>query len=138
MNILQFCLLFLAGRIDESQQRLIEYLQEEIRVLREQLGRKPCFSNDQRRRLASKAKKAGTDALRRIVPIVTPETLLKWHRKLIAHKYDGSPMRAPRRPRVHASIERLILRFAQENPSWGYTRIQGALENLGHPVGRTS
>ena len=101
MNILQFCLLFLAGRIEESQQRLIEYLQEEIRVLREQLGKKPCFSNDQRRRLAAKAKKAGTDALRRIVPIVTPETLLKWHRKLIAQKYDGSPMRAPGRPRVY-------------------------------------
>src|SRR5262245_48288158 len=103
--------------MDESQQRLIEYLQEEIRVLREQLGRKPRFSNDQRRRLAAKAKKAGIDALRQIMSIVTPETLLKWHRKLIAKKYDGSLKQAPGRPRVHASIERLILRFAQENPS---------------------
>jgi len=135
---LQFCLLFLAGRIDESQQRLIEYLQAEIRVLREQLGRKPRFSNDQRRRLAAKAKRAGIDALRRVVPIVTPETLLKWHRKLIAQKYDGSRTRAPGRPRVQASIERLILRFAQENPAWGYIRIAGALKNLGHAVGRTT
>ena len=59
MNILQFCLLFLAGRIEQNQQMLIEYLQEEIKVLREQLGRQPRFTDRQRIRLAAKAKKAG-------------------------------------------------------------------------------
>ena len=62
MNLLQICLLFLAGRIEENQQLLIEYLQEEIKVLREQLGRKPRFTDQQRRRLAAKAKTAGFNA----------------------------------------------------------------------------
>jgi hypothetical protein len=69
MNILQFCLLFLAGRIEQNQQMLIEYLQAEIKVLREQLGRQPRFTDRQRIRLAAKAKKAGIDALRKIPPI---------------------------------------------------------------------
>ena len=136
MNILQFCLLFLAGQIDRNQQLLIDYLLEEIKVLREQLGRKPCFTDCQRIRLAAKAKHAGLDTLRKIVPIVTPETLLRWHRRLIARKYDGTRNRSPGRPRTAETIRGLILRFARENPTWGYTRIQGALSNLGHNVAR--
>ena len=136
MNILQFCLLYLAGRIDQNQQRLIDYLLEEIKVLREQLGRKPRFTDRQRVRLAAKAKDAGVDALRKIVPVVTPETLLRWHRRLIARKYDGTSKRSAGRPRIAETIRGLILRFARENPTWGYTRIQGALSNLGHRVAR--
>lgn len=136
MNILQFCLLYLAGRIDQNQQRLIDYLREEIKVLREQLGRKPRFTDRQRIRLAAKAKHAGVDSLCKIVPIVSPETLLRWHRRLIARKYDGTSKRSPGRPRTADTIRGLILRFARENPTWGYTRIQGALGNLGHKVAR--
>jgi hypothetical protein len=77
-DILQFCLLFLVGQIDRNQQLLIDYLLEEIKVLREQLGWKPRFTDRQRVRLAAKAKDASVDALRKIVPIVTPETLLRW------------------------------------------------------------
>lgn len=113
MNILQFCLLFLAGRIEENQQLLIEYLQEEIKVLREQLGRKPRFTDRQRIRLAAKAKKASIDTLRSIAPIVTPETLLKWHKRLIARKCDGASKRLPGRPGTSANIRSLILRFAR-------------------------
>lgn len=136
VNILQFCLLFLAGQIDGNQQHLIDYLLEEIKVLREQLGRKPRFTDRQRIRLAAKAKKAGIDTLRSIVPIVTPQTLLRWHRRLIARKYDGTKKRPPGRPRTTEEIRTLILRFARENPTWGYSRIQGALSNLGHQVAR--
>jgi hypothetical protein len=105
-------------------------------VLREQLGRKPRFTDRQRIRLATKAKMAGINTLRSIVPIVTPETLLRWHRRLIARKYDGTQRRSPGRPRTKEVLRTLILRFARENPTWGYTRIQGALSNLGHQVAR--
>ncbi len=64
--------------------------------------------------------------------IVTPETLLAWHRKLIAKKYDGSANRGAGRPRTAAEIAALVTRMARENRTWGYRRIQGALSNLGH------
>ena len=118
MNILQFCLLFLMGQIDRNQQLLIDYLLEEIKVLREQLGGKPRFTDRQRVRLAAKAKDAGVDALRKIVPVVTPETLLRWHRRLIARKYDGTSKCSAGRPRTAETLRGLILRFARENPTW--------------------
>jgi len=62
--------------------------------------------------------------------------LLVWHRQLIARKYDGRPRRGPGRPPVTAEIRQLVVRMATENRDWGYTRIQGALTNLGHEVGR--
>jgi hypothetical protein len=80
-----------------------------------------------------------TDVLntgREMATIVTPETLLAWHRRLIAQKYDGSGKRGCGRPRKSAEIEDLVVRMAKENRSWGYRRIQGALSNLGHEVGR--
>ena len=79
------------GWLNEHQQHSIDYLVEENRVLREHLGdRRLRFTDDQRRRLAVRAKNVGRSALSAIAPIVTPETLLTWHRKLIAHKYDGT------------------------------------------------
>jgi transposase InsO family protein len=68
--------------------------------------------------------------------IVTPETLLAWHRRLIAQKYDGGKKRGPGRPRTAEEIETLVVRLANENRTWGYRRIQGALANLGHDIGR--
>jgi putative transposase len=64
--------------------------------------------------------------------IVTPETLLAWHRKLIVNKYDGSAQRKPGRPKIDADVEALVVRMAQENRTWGYERIVGALANLDH------
>jgi putative transposase len=69
---------------------------------------------------------------------VTWETLLAWHRKLIAQKYDGSGRRSPGRPRTVAEIEALVVRMAQENRDWGYSRIEGALSNLRHKLGRST
>src|SRR5438067_1173599 len=93
---------------------------------------KSRFSDDQRRRLAAKAKKLGWKILAQVATLVTPETLLAWHRKLIAKKYDGSAHRTPGRPRTAAEIAALVTRMAEENRNWGYRRIQGALANLGH------
>lgn len=76
--------------MNRHQRLVIAYLQEEVRVLHEQLGRRPRFNNDQRRRLALKAKTVGRQWLRRFARIVTPDTLLAWHRRLIAQKDDSS------------------------------------------------
>jgi hypothetical protein len=82
-----------------------------------------------------KAKILGRRVLRDIATIVTPDTLLAWHRRLIAQQYDGSARRGPGRPLIPAEIRALIVRMATENRTWGYTRIQGALANLDHEVG---
>jgi putative transposase len=129
----QFVVIAIAGWMNQHQQQVIEYLLEENRVLREQIGsRRMRFNDDQRRRLAVKAKTLGRKLLGRIATIATPETLLAWHRKLIAEKYDGSVSRMPGRPRTVAEVEVLVRRMAEENRDWGYRRIQGALANLGH------
>ena len=135
MNPLTLVVTCVAGWMNRQQQVVIEYLQEEVHVLQEQLGRGPRY-DDQRRRLALKAKTVGRRGLRRFARIVTPDTLLAWHRRLIARKYDFSTVRKPGRPRTVGELRDLILRMARENRSWGYTRIQGALRNLGHEVGR--
>jgi putative transposase len=128
-----FLLVSLAGWMNQHQQHVIHYLMEENRVLRERIGyRRLRFTDDQRRRLARKANRLGRQLLNEIATIVTPETLLAWHRRLIAKKYDGSANRGPGRPRTTDEITALVTRLAEENRSWGYRRIQGALSNLGH------
>ena len=120
-----FLLLTLAGWMNQRQLLMIDYLREENRVLREQLGgRRLRLNDDQRRRLAARAKRLGRKVLAELATIVTPETLLAWHRKLIAQKYDGSGKRAPGRPRAAAEIETLVVRIAEENHDWGYRRIK--------------
>jgi putative transposase len=73
----------------------------------------------------------------RIATIVTPDTLLRWHRQLVARKWTYAKTRSSRRE-VLLEIQRLVVRMADENATWGYTRIQGALKNLGHRVGRST
>jgi putative transposase len=136
---LQFLMLVFAGWVNRHQQDVIDYLQEENRALREQLGGKRLrFTDQQRRRLAAKARRVGRRRLFQIETLVTPDTLLRWHRQLIAKKYDGSKRRNPGRPRTASEIRVLVLRMACENPRWGYTRIRGALYNLGHEIGRNT
>src|SRR5215469_17689686 len=111
----RFVVIAVAGWMNQKQQHAIEYLREENRVLREQLGtRRLRFTDDQRRRLASKAKLVGRRLLHDIANIVTPDTLLAWHRKLIANKYDGTAKRRPGRPSIMHEIESLVVRMAQE------------------------
>ena len=135
-----FLVISLAGWMNQRQQQAIEYLVEENRVLREQTGgRRIRFTDDQRCRLAAKARKLSRKLLSQVATIVTPETLLAWHRKLIAKKYDGSANRNPAgRPRTLAEISNLVIQMAEENRAWGYRRIQGALANLGHILAHTT
>ena len=85
-----------------------------------------------------KAKGLGRKLLVEMATIVTPETLLAWHRRLIAHKYDGTANRGLGRPRTAREMEALVIRLAEENRDWGYRRIQGALSNLGHAIARST
>ena len=136
---LQFLLLVMAGWVNRQQQDVIDYLREENSVLRAQLrGKRLRLCDDDRRRLALKAKALGRKALAQVASIATPDTLLRWYRNLIAAKYDGSKNRGSGRPPTAKDICELIVRMAQENPTWGYTRLRGALKNLGHEVGRNT
>ena len=136
---LQFLILTVAGWLTRQQVALVEYLLEENRILREQLGGKRLRLTDaQRRRLAVKGKALGRKALEEVARIGTADTILRWYRELVARKYDGSRQRGPGRPRTADAIVELILRMADENPTWGYTRIRGALSNVGYEVGRTT
>ena len=136
---LQFLVLTVAGWVNRHQDDLIEYLREENRVLREQLGSRPLRLTDaQRRRLAVRGKKLGRRVLTQVASIVTPDTILRWYRKLIAKKYDGSACCGRGRPMTRSEIAALVVRMAVENPTWGYTRIRGALSNLGHTLARTT
>ena len=132
----QLLLVILAGWVNRQQQEVIEYLRTENQVLQEKLGKKRILlSDDQRRRLAVQGKILGRKRLAEIGTLFTPDTILRWHRLLVAKKWDYSQRRgAPGRPRTPQEIVDLVLRLARENPSWGYDRIQGALQNLGHQV----
>ena len=134
---LQFLVVALAGWMNQQQRDVIHYLQEENRVLREQIGpRRLRFTDGQRRRLAAKAKALGRRVLNDLDTLVTPDTLLAWHRRLIARKYDGSTDRRPGRPRVMDAIRHLSVQMATANRDWGYTRIRDALSNLGYTGSR--
>jgi transposase InsO family protein len=136
---LQIILVGLAGWIDQQQLTVIDYIKEENRVLRAQLGRKRLrFTDDQRCRLAAQGQALGRRVLRELGTIVTPDTILRWYRRLVASKYDGSGKRRPGRPRVVDSIRALTGRLALENERWGYTRIVGELAKLGHTVSRST
>ncbi len=133
-----FLLVCLAGWIHREQQRLIEYLLAEQKVLRELAGPKRLrFTDHHRRSLSEKAKAAGRKALESIETIVTPDTLLRWHRELIARKWTFA-RNGPGRPKLAREIAELIVKLARENPTWGFDRIQGALANLGHQLSDTT
>jgi putative transposase len=135
----RFVLIAVAGWMNQRQVHMIDYRREENRVLREQLGgRRVRLNDEQRRRLAAKAKGLGRKLMAEVATIVTPETVLAWHRRLIAQKYDGSRKRGPGRPGTALKVEALVVRMAKENRDWGYRRIQGALSNLGHELARST
>ncbi len=116
---------------------MINYLHAENEILKEQLekkGGKLDLSNTQRRKLAKRGKKLGRKALMQYASIVTPDTILYWHRKLVALKYTAKRRIKTDRQKEMEVIKELCIQFAEENPSWGYERIQGALENLGYQV----
>jgi putative transposase len=83
-------------------------------------------------------------ALSRLIPrrrwgevfVVTPATLLAWHRRLVTRKWDCTNRRRPGRPPTAAAIRKLVIRIATDNPTWGHRRVHGELVRLGHPIRR--
>lgn len=127
----------LAGWMNRKQQEVIDYLQAENEILKEQLkkkGVKLALSNTQRRELAKKGKKLGRKGLMKYATIVTPDVILYWHRKLVALKYTLKRKIKTDRQKEMEVIKELCVKFAEENPNWGYGRIQGALSNLGYEI----
>jgi putative transposase len=134
---LQYVIAAMALWLNRQQQEVIDYLKEENRLLKGRFGdRKLHLTDAERRRLALRAKVLGRKLLSQLDTLVTPDTLLRWHRELIAKKWNHVHKRKPGRPRTADEIAALILRMAGENRGWGYTRIKGALSNLGYKVGR--
>ena len=128
-------LAYITGTVDQELLVRNEYLVTENRILRNQLKGRVRLSDGERAALAEIGQKLGKQALKDVATIVKPDTILGWHRKLVAQKFDGSLQRkAPGRPKIAPELEALIVRMAQDNRSWGYDRIVGALANLGYTV----
>ena len=116
---LHLLLVMFAGWVNRHQLDVIEYLQEENRVLKERLGgTRLRFTDAERRRLARKARALGRKVLTELETLVTPDTLLRWYRELVASKWNYSQRRGSGRPRVMKTIVDLVLQMALENPSW--------------------
>ncbi len=134
MTPITFLLTVLSGSLSERQPDAVESLREENRVLRRELGRKRLrLADDQRRSLAVKGHKLGRKLLSEMARIATPDTIVRWHRELIARKWTFRRKRTGRSG-VMKEIETLVVRMASENPRWGFRRLQGALSNVGHGV----
>jgi len=139
----QFLIAMVAYAINERMARKLDYVQEEVRVLREALvnatGKKRiAFTVEQRQRLAIKGKALTPDERRGYCQLVRPATILKWFRELAAKPYDGSKQRTPGRPRKPNELRQLVLRLANENIGWGYTKIRDALRGMKIEIGRTT
>jgi putative transposase len=128
-------LVYISGTVEEELLLRIEYLVAENRILRDQIKGRVHLSDAERRTLAEIGKKLSKPALEEVASIVKPDTILAWHRKLVAQKFDGSKHRKSLgRPRIEPELQELVLRIARENRSWGYDRIQGALKHLGYTI----
>jgi putative transposase len=128
-------LAYITGSVDQELLLRNEYLVTENRILRNQVKRRVHLSDGERKTLAEIGKKLGKQALEQVATIVKPDTILAWHRTLVAKKFDGSRQRKPLgRPVINEELEALVVRLAQENRSWGYDRIAGALRHLGYAI----
>src|ERR1700688_1588391 len=128
-------LAYITGTVDQELLLRNEYLVAENRILKSQLKGRLKLSDVERTKLGEIGHRLGRKALGEVAATALPDTILAWYRRLIARKFDGSQARrAPGRPRIDGEVEQLIVRMADENRSWGYDRIVGALANLGHEI----
>jgi hypothetical protein len=128
-------LAYITGTVDQELLLRNEYLAAENRILRAKIKGRLLLSDSEKTTLAEIAHRLGRKALADVAASAKPDTLFRWYRVLIAKKFDGSKFRKyVGRPRVDEEIERLVMRMAKENPSWGYDRIVGAMANFGHQI----
>jgi putative transposase len=125
----------ITGSVDEELRLRHAYLTAENRILRNQIKGRVPLTDAERKTLAEMGQKLGKKALKEVATIAQPETILAWHRTLMAQKFDGSQHRKfPGRPKVDSELEALVVRMAQENRRWGYDRMVGAVANLGYRI----
>ncbi len=133
---------YLAYCIDKELYQAIDYLREQVRVLVEQQekeNKRILLTNSQRMRVAAKAKRLSRKMLEQCTELFTVDTVMRWYRKLIAEKYDGSQNRTyVGRPQISQEIVSLVLRFKEENPRWGYRKIRDQVVYLGHTISKSS
>jgi hypothetical protein len=133
---------YLACCIDKELYKAIEYLKEQVKVLIEQQQKQDkriLLDNKQRMRVAAKAKRLSKKMLERCTVLFTPGTIIGWYNKLIAQKYDGSHNRTkPGRPQITDEITKVVIRFKEENPRWGYQKITDQIIYLGYKISKTS
>ena len=128
-------LAYITGSVDDELLLRNEYLVTENRILRNRIQDRVRLTNAERVSLAEIGQQLGKQALEEVTNIVKPDTILGWHRKLIAQKFDSSEQRkSPVRPRIDQELEALVVRIARDNRSWGYDRIVGALVELGYTI----
>ncbi|MGD0837440.1 MAG: integrase core domain-containing protein [Polyangia bacterium] len=120
-------------------QQQVDYLKGENQVLKDKLADHNLdLTHADRRRLAVLGHLLGRKLLAKVATIASPDTILRWYRELVAKKYDGGKRRRPGRPRKANEIVELVLRMVRENETWGYTRVRGALKNIGYTIGRST
>jgi putative transposase len=126
--------LVLWARSETSKEIEILVLRHQLAVLRRQT-RRPRLSWADRALFAALTRLLPTP--RRLELLVTPATILRWHRQLVAQRWTTTPIR-PGRPAVPAGLRALVVRLATENPTWGYRRIHGELAGLGYRIGAST
>ena len=125
----------LSELVRKEQEKVIEYLQLENQILLEKLsGNRVLLNDDHRRRLAVKGKALGRHQLKKIATVAQADTILRWHRELVELNTYTKPKQNVGRPATDKEIVDLVLRMARENGSWGYKRIEGALQNVGYSI----
>ena len=128
-------LALVGGHVNEELLTRNEYLAAENEILKAKINKPIRFNDYERIRLAKIGKRLGLKALKDVATIVKPETIMAWFRKLVAKKFDGTPFRKTHgRPRIDHEIEALVVKIAEENRTWGYDRISGAMANLGYKI----
>jgi hypothetical protein len=128
-------LAYITGSVDQELLLRNEYMATENRILRDQIKGRIRLQNGERKALAIIGQQLGKQALKEVAHIVKPDTILAWHRKLVAQKFDGSQQRkACSRPTIDQELKGLVVRMAKENRAWGYDRIAGALAHLGYTI----
>ena len=119
-----------------NQEAELLLLRHQLRVVRRQVKR-PRLDIADRTIMAALSRRVSAAAL--VGMLVQPETVLAWHRALVRRKWAAyGRRRGPRRPRLDAEVQKLILRIANQNPKWGCVRIRGELLKLGHVVSATA
>jgi putative transposase len=125
----------ITSSVDEELRLRNAYLVTENRLLRKQIHGRVQLTVSERRELAAMGQKLGKKALEEIATVAKPDTILAWHRRFADQQCDrAQPQTSVGRPRIKKEIEALVVRMAQENRSWGYDRIVGALANLGYTI----